>query len=141
MKQKYFNNGQILIRILTHVSRVKNSNLAPVVPEDGPGEATAGAGGDNREAADKEAGGSKSSSSKVILKAEWEVLDSYLSLMLACVEDLGRRGEAAEAAKFGGQLSPASAARLAQNLLSIILLQINDPTNPEVSCTAVSVSE
>ena len=77
-----------------------------------------------------------------LLKAEWEVLDSYLSLMLACVEDLGRRGEAAEAAKFGGQLSPASAARLAQNLLSIILLQINDPTNPEVSYyTAVSVSE
>ena len=76
-----------------------------------------------------------------LLQAEWEVLDSYLSLMLACVEDLGRRGEVAEAAKFGGQLSPASAARLAQNLLSIILLQINDPTNPEVSYyTAVSVA-
>ena len=64
MKQKYFNNGQILIRILTHVSRVKNSNLAPVVTDDGPGEAAAGAGGDA-----KEAGDSKSSSSKVILKA------------------------------------------------------------------------
>ena len=62
MKQKYFNKGQILIRILTHVSRVKNSNLAPVVTDDGPGEA--GAGGDA-----KEAGDSKSSSSKVILKA------------------------------------------------------------------------
>ena len=115
------------------MSRVKNSNLAPVVTDDGPGEAAAGAGGDT-----KEAGDSKSSSSKVILKAEWEVLDSYLSLMLACVEDLRRSGETAEAAKFGGQLSPASAARLAQNLLSIILLQINDPTNPEVSCTPVS---
>ena len=64
MKQKYFINGQILIRILTLVSRVKNSNLAPVVTEDGSGEAAAGAGGDTKEAAD-----SKSSSSKVILKA------------------------------------------------------------------------
>ena len=49
---------------MTLVSRVKNSNLAPVVPDDGPGEAGAGAGGDT-----KEAGDSKSSSSKVILKA------------------------------------------------------------------------
>ena len=46
------------------MSRVKNSNLAPVVTDDGPGEAAAGAGGDI-----KEAGDSKSSSSKVILKA------------------------------------------------------------------------
>ena len=61
---KVFYNGQILIRILTHVSRVKNSNLAPVVSEDGQGEVAAGAGGDI-----KEAGDSESSSSKVILKA------------------------------------------------------------------------
>ena len=49
---------------MTLVSRVKNSNLAPVVTDDGPGEAAAGAGGDA-----KEAGDSKNSSSKVILKA------------------------------------------------------------------------
>ena len=49
---------------MTLVSRVKNSNLAPVVSEDGQGEVAAGAGGDA-----KEAGDSKSSSSKVILKA------------------------------------------------------------------------
>ena len=48
---------------MTLVSRVKNSNLASVVSEDGQGEVAAGAGGDT-----KEAGDSKSSSSNDQIK-------------------------------------------------------------------------
>jgi len=70
--------------------------------------------------------------SKIILKTEWDVLDSYLSLMQSCLDGLTNAGKVTEASTFGGQLSLSSATRLSHNLLSIILLQINDPTNPEI---------
>ena len=74
----------------------------------------------------------KEAISKVITKSEWDILDSYLSLMSACLEGLKNCNKQEEAVKFGGEISLSCAARLAQNLLSIILLQINDPSNPEV---------
>ena len=52
----------------------------------------------------------KNKKSKVILKSEWDVLDSYLSLMESCLSCLSRES----ARKFGGSLSLAAAARLAQ---------------------------
>ena len=70
--------------------------------------------------------------SKVILKSEWDVVDSYLSLMDSCLTGLGRES----ASKFGGEISLASAGRLAQNLLTILLMQINDLSNPEVCYTS-----
>ena len=83
-------------------------------------------------ASDKEAA-SSNKNSKVILKTEWDILDSYISLMLSCLDGLNSAGKTSEADKFGGQISVSSAARLTQNLLSIVLLQINDLTNPEVT--------
>ena len=83
-------------------------------------------------ASDKDAA-SSNKNSKVILKTEWDILDSYISLMLSCLDGLNSSGKTSEADKFGGQISLSSAARLTQNLLSIVLLQINDLTNPEVS--------
>ena len=83
-------------------------------------------------ASDKEAA-SSNKNSKVILKTEWDILDSYISLMLSCLDGLNSAGKTSEADKFGGQISVSSAARLTQNLLSIVLLQINDLTNPEVA--------
>ena len=82
-------------------------------------------------ASDKDASSIKNS--KVILKTEWDILDSYISLMLSCLDGLNSSGKTSEAEKFGGQISVSSAARLTQNLLSIVLLQINDLTNPEVT--------
>ena len=81
---------------------------------------------------DKDAA-SSNKNSKVILKTEWDILDSYISLMLSCLDGLNSSGKTSEADKFGGQISLSSAARLTQNLLSIVLLQINDLTNPEVT--------
>ena len=69
----------------------------------------------------------------MILKTEWDILDSYLSLMLSCLGDLNASGKTSEADKFGGLISMSSAARLSQNLLGIVLMQIKDPTNPEVT--------
>ena len=83
-------------------------------------------------ASDKDAA-SSNKNSKVILKTEWDILDSYISLMLSCLDGLNSSGKTSEADKFGGQISLSSAARLTQNLLSIVLLQINDLTNPEVT--------
>ena len=67
------------------------------------------------------------------MKRGWDIIDSYLSLMLSCLDGLNAVGKTFEDEKFGGQISLSSAARLSQNLLSIVLLQIKDPTNPEVS--------
>jgi len=65
------------------------------------------------------------SGDKVITKLQWDTLDSYLSLMDNCLLGL-------QAVDSFGNLPLSSAARLAQNLLNIILKQIEDPTNPEL---------
>ena len=66
---------------------------------------------------------------KELTKQQWDTLDSYLSLMENCL--LGLDTEKTIAHQFGS-LPLSSAARLAQNLLSIILMQIDDPTNSEL---------
>eukprot|EP00090_Calanus_glacialis_P013101 TRINITY_DN21726_c0_g1_i3.p1 TRINITY_DN21726_c0_g1~~TRINITY_DN21726_c0_g1_i3.p1 ORF type:complete len:2006 (+),score=827.87 TRINITY_DN21726_c0_g1_i3:94-6111(+) len=66
---------------------------------------------------------------KEVTKQQWDTLDSYLSLMENCL--LGLDTEKTIAHQFGS-LPLSSAARLAQNLLTIILRQIEDPTNPEL---------
>ena len=76
----------------------------------------------------------------MILKTEWDILDSYLSLMLSCLDGLNSSGKTSETVKFGGHISLSSAARLTQNLLSIVLLQIKDPTNPEVKIALTEVA-
>ena len=70
---------------------------------------------------------------KDMTKQQWDTLDSYLSLMDSCLACLnhGKEGNI----QFG-QLPLSSAARLAQNLLTIILKQIEDPTNPELCYTS-----
>ena len=70
--------------------------------------------------------------SGVILKSEWDTLDSYLSLMESCLSSLTTDC----ASQMGGEISLSSAARLAQNLLAIIHLQINDLSNPEICYTS-----
>ena len=119
------------LKITTRVENCKNAVRTEESNEDN---------NENKDNKDKEApvDKDKDKSSKVILKTEWDILDSYLSLMLSCLEGLNDDGKSDECLKFGGQVSLSSAARLSHNLLSIILLQINDPTNPEICYTSAS---
>ena len=120
--------------------RVAEAKAAPP-PSEESSEQPHPAAGDNNPTKDTPTGGgappskdaSNNKNSKVILKTEWDILDSYLSLMLSCLDDLNASGKTSEADKFGGLISLSSAARLSQNLLGIVLMQIKDPTNPEVT--------
>ena len=118
--------------------RVAQAKAAPIPSEENAEQPSTGDNNQTKDtpassaASDKEAA-SSNKNSKVILKTEWDILDSYISLMLSCLDGLNSAGKTSEAEKFGGQISVSSAARLTQNLLSIVLLQINDLTNPEVT--------
>ena len=128
--------------------RVAQAKAAPA-PSEESAEQPNPAPGDNGQTKDPPAAGgaaadkdnaSINKNSKVILKTEWDILDSYLSLMLSCLDGLNSSGKTSEAVKFGGHISLSSAARLTQNLLSIVLLQIKDPTNPEVKIALTEVA-